>query len=104
MASSSSEIFERSYTSCKLYTGQAPFFGVPVFRIVSAVIRGERPAKPSFFDGQLMSEQVWAVVTQCWTQQPADRPSAEQVVRLLADLPKPTVPRQLRRSTTAGKH
>ena len=47
------------------------------------VLRGDRPDRPSHEDGVEMSDALWSLVTQCWSLEPAARPSADMVVHAM---------------------
>jgi serine/threonine protein kinase len=59
---------------------QQPFKGWEVGQIVSAVLAGQRPDVPLSCPRPLQD-----IITQCWQQQAAARPSFERVLQLLKD-------------------
>lgn len=65
----------------QLYTDQAPFAAdLMETQVPIRVLRGSRPPRPIFFDGELMDDGLWEIVQSCWKQNPSERPDAEQLV------------------------
>lgn len=44
------------------------------------VSQGERPPRPAIPDLPNMSDQLWAVIEKAWTQQPLERPTADELL------------------------
>lgn len=65
-----------SYASVQLYTGRFPFadfdHDVPV---MLQVLKGVRPSKPA-----RISDNVWQLISTCWSQDPATRPAMTDVI------------------------
>ena len=66
----------------QVFTGGPPFseFTAPV--IISEVINGKRPARPCG-----LADSVWDITDRCWCQNPVQRPTMTEVVRLLCEWP-----------------
>jgi serine/threonine protein kinase len=71
-------------TTIQLYTGGPPFYGLPEIAAIMKVMNGERPDRPSA--EPFMSDALWACVNECWTQDPAMRPTAEAVMQRMEQL------------------
>lgn len=52
-------------------------------------MEGKRPARPlhDLSRTRGLNDEVWSLVESCWAQNPAERPSADQVVKQLRSLP-----------------
>ena len=62
----------------ELYTGKAPFAGT-TGRVLGKVLRGLRPPRPRF-EGEDMMEPLWNFLNKCWSREPSERPSIDDVV------------------------
>jgi len=49
------------------------------------IISGERPARPQEAQELGLTDSVWDMALRCWRQDPADRPTVTEVVRLLRE-------------------
>jgi serine/threonine protein kinase len=68
-------------------TGKRPFSGVPTSVNSFRVINGEQPPRPAAVPSHPeIPDGMWAVITFCCQDAPADRPSAEEVLEFL-DVP-----------------
>jgi hypothetical protein len=59
-------------------TGTCRSTNTQILAVVVKVLAGERPPRGVWFEGSL-----WKLLEQCWTSQPYDRPSVEDVLRCL---------------------
>ncbi|PBK76192.1 hypothetical protein ARMSODRAFT_216730 [Armillaria solidipes] len=61
---------------CQLYTGLPPLPKIPNdLAFVNRVVRRkQRPSRPPE-----ISDELWAVVTRCWSHEPGDRPTMESL-------------------------
>ncbi|KAH7922686.1 hypothetical protein BV22DRAFT_640835 [Leucogyrophana mollusca] len=71
------------------YSGMQPFHPQTVARVILALTAGERPAR--CVD---VNDAVWVLIERCWHQDPAQRPSASDIVHYLGS--SATVDRQRR--------
>lgn len=54
---------------------------------MNSVVQGSRPARPkAFIGGELMSDDLWRLVTRCWTHAAATRPTSKEVIRGITDI------------------
>lgn len=60
-----------------------PFYQYPNLMIPGKVIGGDRPERPQGTEGVLFVSDVWEVLERCWTPQPGNRPSIEDVLQCL---------------------
>ncbi|KAF5349239.1 hypothetical protein D9756_009417 [Leucocoprinus leucothites] len=66
----------------KVFTGHVPFF--EYFRdqtVILKIHRGERPSRPNpeIFSKNGMTEGIWRLMQDCWSTNPADRPTAAEI-------------------------
>lgn len=69
----------------QLYTGKRPFDGVLKAAVLSWVIQGYRPSRPTQ-DDCAMSDGLWDIIQRCWEQAPSGRPTAAAVLELMRPL------------------
>lgn len=77
-------------TSLQMFSGQIPFYAkIYDFEIIYSVLEGKRPARPlhALSKTRGLSDEVWSIIETCWSQEPAQRPTAKQVVLQLQALP-----------------
>ncbi|KAJ7146971.1 kinase-like domain-containing protein [Mycena epipterygia] len=80
--SSTRDIFAFGCTMLEIFTGKRPFDGVPMPAVFLKVMNGERPSRPGAgSSAQEISDETWAVISSCWRQEAAERPSARQALR-----------------------
>ena len=67
------------------FTGRPPFseFTAPV--ITSRIIDGKRPARPQEAQKLGLTDSVWDTTVRCWHQDPIQRPTMMEVVRVLRE-------------------
>ena len=70
----------------KLYTGKPPYSGLAILPILRKVQNGEKPPRPTFYGGDIMSNELWSLVALCLSTSPEDRPTASQLVQELGSL------------------
>ena len=67
----------------KTFTGSAPFDLHLSITVTLAIMRGDRPSRPThpaFTDG------LWALMQHCWSQESHSRPDMSEVLQVLRDL------------------
>ncbi|KAF7374755.1 Kinase-like protein [Mycena sanguinolenta] len=72
----------------ELYTGQPPFPDLSETVVMFDVLKGDRPDRPS--GEPAMSDVLWELVNDCWTQEPETRPTIQAVVEKLSSDPEMT--------------
>jgi len=60
-----------------------PFAGDYGFVIIRKVIDGKRPRRP---EGAWFADDLWGILEQCWSPQPADRPHIKAVLECLGQV------------------
>ncbi|KAH8101099.1 kinase-like domain-containing protein [Cristinia sonorae] len=77
-----SDVYSFACACVELYTLEAPFSGINNYKVGGEIVKGNRPLRPTSPDGEPISDRLWNVITQCWAQQPSQRPSADEVVHM----------------------
>jgi hypothetical protein len=65
-------------------SGRLPFYQCAGGTILLKIMKGERPPQEPWFTGGL-----WKMLQKCWSPEPNDRPSVEEVLRCLEQAPNP---------------
>ena len=76
----------------QIFVGRPPFFGLtPEYRVISAVVQGNRPRRPSLdlYAARGLDDAIWALINKCWGMNPTQRPSADNVVQSLLSRSSP---------------
>jgi hypothetical protein len=62
-------------------------------RVILGVVQGKRPARPLdvLSKARGLTDDVWDLIQACWSQDPAFRPTATQVVERVRALPNQPV-------------
>jgi len=71
----------------KVFTGGHPFSELTTPIITSKIINGGRPARPQEAQGLGLTNSVWEMTVRCWHQDPVQRPTMTEVVRLACEWP-----------------
>ena len=75
------------WMSPKIFTGRPPFSEFMAPAISSKIIDGERPARPREAQGLGLTDSIWNMMVRCWDQDPAQRPTMREAVRILREWP-----------------
>jgi hypothetical protein len=71
----------------QVYSGNIPFYEISNdCRVILAVTRAERPPRPPHRGRKIrdiFDSTIWDLIKICWIQQPAERPTASQIVHCL---------------------
>ena len=65
--------------------GEPPFARDKDLVVMRKVIDGERPERPEV---AWFTDDLWAILEQCWSPRPSDRPSVETILECLARISK----------------
>jgi len=81
----------------QVLTGLRPFNRLYTYEPVPAVLRGERPEKPSGAESLGLSPELWGLVQLCWSESSSARPTVQQLFECispasLAWVPSPEYP------------
>ena len=64
----------------KVFTGKVPFFESASLTVITSIINGERPERPSHAS---FTDCLWELTKKCLEQTPSDRPKVGQVLEVL---------------------
>ncbi|KAF9457392.1 kinase-like domain-containing protein, partial [Collybia nuda] len=81
-----SDIYAFGCVCLEVYTGKPPFVDVvhePA--VMFGVLEGKRPVQPSSDAGRPISNNVWSLIEQCWSQEPSARPSTRRVIEIMEE-------------------
>ena len=70
----------------KAFTGRAPFSEFATPATILKIIGAERPARPQEARELGLTDSMWDMTVRCWCQDPAQRPTMTEVIRLLRRL------------------
>ncbi|KZP25822.1 kinase-like protein [Athelia psychrophila] len=80
------DIYAFAMVCFQVSTGEIPFSNLRHdYHIIAALHKLHRPAAPTAVRDRIASP-VWDTMCRCWVQDPKQRPSAEEVVKLLANV------------------
>lgn len=77
-------------TLLQMFSGEIPFHEKRYeIEVLYSVLEGKRPDRPlhTLSKTRGLSDEVWSIIETCWSQEPAKRPTAKQVVLQLQALP-----------------
>ena len=60
----------------KAFIGAVPFNGKPSRAVVSTIVGGERPSRPTH---PALTDKLWTLTQRCWDQDARRRPNALQI-------------------------
>jgi len=80
----SSDIYAYGMTCYEIITGTVPFAQVRnEVAVANKITRGERPDRVEFY----FSDEIWSIITSCWSQDVESRPTAGDVLALIQATP-----------------
>ncbi|KAG6849708.1 hypothetical protein H0H93_006091 [Arthromyces matolae] len=87
--SKASDVYAMACVCYEIFAGAVPFKNLQYFTITLRVKSGSRPARPppqslSWREWGL-TEAIWTLIEECWSQNPEDRPSVELALKGLED-------------------
>ncbi|KDQ55752.1 hypothetical protein JAAARDRAFT_328889 [Jaapia argillacea MUCL 33604] len=82
-ATHASDIYAFAIICWELYSGTDPFRGRPESEVNAHVCGGHRLDRPAPRTDIEMTDDLWALVQDCWNQDPLRRPQAQKVLRKL---------------------
>ena len=69
-----------------MFTGRPPFGRLAAPVVISKIVSGKRPDRPSGAQELGLTDSVWDTTVRCWHQEPAQRPTMMEVVGFLREL------------------
>ena len=76
----------------EVLSGKVPLCRYSNLLVVVEVLAGTRPGRPEGTLGAWFTDRVWEVLECCWTPQPRNRPSIEDVLQCLEKVSRSWVP------------
>ncbi|KAF9445355.1 kinase-like protein, partial [Macrolepiota fuliginosa MF-IS2] len=74
-----SDVYSLASVMYEILTDRIPYYEFPRdVTILSKVMRGVKPSRPSDF-GVELSDEIWAIMEECWNHDPVQRPTVPQV-------------------------
>lgn len=73
-----------------MLSGESPFYqNLIEGSVILSIIGGARPTRPAdqFSIHRGLTDAVWAIVESCWSEEPTQRPDADQIEKALSLLP-----------------
>jgi len=101
----SSDCYALGMVVYEVLSGHVPFYQYKGWAISSKVSKGDRPERPQGVEGTWFTDAVWSALECCWTPQPENRPSIEDVLQCLEKVSRswiPPPPQLLTVSSSAG--
>ena len=75
------DVFAFAMLAIEVFTGKIPFGNMESGLVVTEIAQGKRPAKPSAAEQLGLTSEMWKFIGKCWSQNPAERPTMDEVVR-----------------------
>jgi hypothetical protein len=75
------DIFALGMVGIEVFTGRPPFDGRSDAGVACLISKGSRPERPHDAEGVGLTIPVWELLERCWDQDPAKRPTIQEVVR-----------------------
>ncbi|THU86329.1 kinase-like protein [Dendrothele bispora CBS 962.96] len=71
-----SDVYAFACVCYEIFTGLVPFHELKDGAVILKVIRGQRPDRPDKIVHRHLSDSMWGIIQQCWSQEPDGRPEA----------------------------
>ena len=81
MESKAADVFAFAMLAVEVFTGKIPFGEQKNEAVVMLISRGGRPEMPEDAREVGLTNDMWALLENCWQEDPYRRPSIEEVVR-----------------------
>ncbi|KAF9654244.1 kinase-like protein [Thelephora ganbajun] len=78
-----SDIYSMAMTVYEVLTDRIPFYEYKDLVAMLHIIQGVRPKKPIFAITRGYTEELWAMTTSCWEENPTERPTVDYVLEAL---------------------
>jgi len=88
----SSDCYALGMVIYEVLSGHVPFYQYKNWAISSKVSKGDRPERPQGVEGTWFTDDVWSALECCWTPQPENRPSIEDVLQCLEKVSRSWIP------------
>ena len=75
------DVFAFAMLAVEVFTGKIPFGNMRNEMVPVQIAQGKRPAKPQVAEQFGLTTEMWRFIEKCWSQNPAERPAMNEVVR-----------------------
>ena len=75
------DVFAFAMLAVEVFTGKIPFGNMRNKMVPDEIARGKRPTKPQAAEQFGLTTEMWKFIEKCWSQNPAERPTADELVR-----------------------
>jgi len=92
------DVYGFAMVGYEIFSGNLPFYDVKnEFQVILAMTKGIRPSRPSHERCWIrgLNNEIWALIEDCWTGEPSERPFASQIVERLKALPNRPIDQRL---------
>ena len=86
----SSDYYALGMVIYEVLGGRVPFYQYEDVAVIPKVLKGDRPERPQGVGGLWFTDVIWNTLEGCWKAMPDDRPSAEDILHRLEDVPMPS--------------
>jgi serine/threonine protein kinase len=100
LESARADVFAFGMLAIEVFTGTLPFVECDSEEVIRRILEGTRPELPRNAGDVGLTTERWQLLQRCWDQDPANRPTMEEVARIWEDPPENTD----RRPTPPGKY
>ena len=80
LESKAADVFAFGMLVVEVFTGEAPFGEQKNEAVVLRILRGDRPKMPGNAQAVGLTHEMWALLENCWHQNPKKRPTMEEVM------------------------
>ena len=80
-----SQPFDKTFTQ-EIISQKLPFYHLEEFSVLAEILVGNLPKRPTVWIISRTVNRLWGVCLRCWAKDPADRPTATQIVQTLVSL------------------
>ena len=80
-ASKPADVFAFAMLVVEVFSGKVPFPDMTNGAVVVRIVNGKRPAKPPAAEQLGLTAEMWKFVERCWSANPSERPTMDEVVR-----------------------
>ena len=82
-ASKPADVFAFAMLAVEVFSGKVPFPDMTNGAVVVQIVNGRRPVKPPAAEQFGLTAEMWKFIEKCWSANPSERPTMDEVVRML---------------------
>ena len=80
-ASKPADVFAFAMLAVEVFSGKVPFPDMTNGVVVIQIVGGKRPIVPPAAEQLGLTTEMWKFIEKCWSANPSNRPSMDEVVR-----------------------